>query len=196
MLINQNVKLDPRIIRTRRLITQSFKDLLSEKGFQAITVQDITDRATVNRVTFYAHFEDKYALLEYMVRDMFKEWLNKNIPENSTYNQENLVCLITTVCEFLDDIDRHCSPNKVQFDPLMEKQIKNELADTINEWFKNRNYLEKRNKNQPFSPDLAAMVVSWAIYGAAVNWNQSKSSESAIDFSKRVLPLILCIFEA
>ena len=55
---------DPRVKRTRKLINQAFFDLMNEKGFQAITVQDITDRAEVNRATFYAHYEDKYDLLE------------------------------------------------------------------------------------------------------------------------------------
>ncbi|GAH73061.1 unnamed protein product, partial [marine sediment metagenome] len=46
-------KVDKRIIRTRQQLSEAFFELLEEKGFQKITVQDITDRANVNRATFY-----------------------------------------------------------------------------------------------------------------------------------------------
>src|SRR6266849_5056183 len=59
-----NEREDPRVLRTRHLLLQAFSDLYSEKGFHAMTVQDITDRARVNRGTFYSHFEDKPAILQ------------------------------------------------------------------------------------------------------------------------------------
>ena len=60
-------KIDPRIKRTRALLGQAFSEVLAEKGFQSISVQDITEKAGVNRTTFYLHFSDKYALLDYSV---------------------------------------------------------------------------------------------------------------------------------
>ena len=51
-------KLDPRVKRTRTLLEQAFMDLIQEEGFQGVTVQDIAERAGVNRATFYAHFAD------------------------------------------------------------------------------------------------------------------------------------------
>ena len=55
-------KLDPRVKRTRSLILRSFSELLAEKGFESISVQDVTDKAEINRATFYKHFVDKYEL--------------------------------------------------------------------------------------------------------------------------------------
>jgi AcrR family transcriptional regulator len=57
-------KTDPRILRTRKLIMDSFITLSGEKEFKDITIKDITTEAMVNRATFYYHFEDKYDLLE------------------------------------------------------------------------------------------------------------------------------------
>lgn len=42
-------KLDPRVKRTRGLILQAFSSLLAEKGFESISVQDVTDKAEINR---------------------------------------------------------------------------------------------------------------------------------------------------
>lgn len=55
--------LDPRVRRTRKMLREALVDLIPEKGYDAITVQDITDRATLNRSTFYLHYSDKDDLL-------------------------------------------------------------------------------------------------------------------------------------
>ena len=100
MLITE-VKVDPRVKRTRQLLQDALDDLLSEKSFNQITVQDITERAGLNRATFYAHFEDKYALLNHSVREGFQAILDKNLPESPTFTPENLRRLILSVCEYL-----------------------------------------------------------------------------------------------
>ncbi len=53
---------DLRVRRTRKNLREALVDLATEKGFEAVTVQDLTDRAMVNRATFYRHYQDKYAL--------------------------------------------------------------------------------------------------------------------------------------
>ncbi|MDT4050903.1 TetR family transcriptional regulator, partial [Staphylococcus arlettae] len=52
--------IDPRIIRTKKLLMDAFRKIAKEKELHTMTVKDITDEATVNRATFYAHFIDKY----------------------------------------------------------------------------------------------------------------------------------------
>ena len=66
------MKLDPRIRRTRQMLFKALQDLLAEKTFQLITVQDIAERSTLNRATFYDHFTDKFALLEAMMGERFQ----------------------------------------------------------------------------------------------------------------------------
>jgi AcrR family transcriptional regulator len=56
-------KRDRRIERTRRSLLEALFSLIQEKGFDAVTVQDIIDRANVGRSTFYVHFVDKEDLL-------------------------------------------------------------------------------------------------------------------------------------
>jgi AcrR family transcriptional regulator len=55
---------DLRVRRTRKLLKSALIELTIEKGFAAVTVQDIADRAMVNRATFYRHCLDKYDLLD------------------------------------------------------------------------------------------------------------------------------------
>jgi AcrR family transcriptional regulator len=56
-------KIDRRVQRTRELLVQALFALIRERGFEAVTVQDIIDRANVGRSTFYVHFVDKEDLL-------------------------------------------------------------------------------------------------------------------------------------
>src|SRR5579871_2390209 len=54
---------DLRIRRTHKFLQEAMIELITEKGFDAITVGDITERAMINRTTFYRHYQDKYDLV-------------------------------------------------------------------------------------------------------------------------------------
>lgn len=54
---------DRRVQRTQQLLQGALMALIQEKGYEALTVQDIIDRANVGRATFYAHFDNKEDLL-------------------------------------------------------------------------------------------------------------------------------------
>ena len=54
---------DRRIQRTQRSLREALVALMIERGYEALTVQDILDRANVGRSTFYTHFRDKDELL-------------------------------------------------------------------------------------------------------------------------------------
>jgi AcrR family transcriptional regulator len=66
-------RIDPRVKRTRRLLRQALMDLIPEKGYHAVTIQDIADRATLNRATFYLHYHDKDDLLYTGMREILDE---------------------------------------------------------------------------------------------------------------------------
>ncbi|WP_447407747.1 TetR/AcrR family transcriptional regulator, partial [Staphylococcus aureus] len=60
---------DPRVTRTKKLLMDAFREIAKEKKLQTITIKDITERATVNRATFYAHFYDKYDIMDYTLSE-------------------------------------------------------------------------------------------------------------------------------
>jgi AcrR family transcriptional regulator len=78
---------DLRIKRTHALLRDTLIDLIAEKGFDAVTVKDIAERAMVNRATFYRHFQDKYALVTYIFKETIEEvFAEVGAPEQNLKN--------------------------------------------------------------------------------------------------------------
>jgi AcrR family transcriptional regulator len=63
---------DLRVRRTRQLLKRALIELTIEKGFAAVTVQEIAARAMVNRATFYRHYLDKYDLLDQYMSEVYE----------------------------------------------------------------------------------------------------------------------------
>ena len=177
-------KLDPRVKRTRQLLEQAFLDVVAEKGFQAVSVQDIAEKAGVNRATFYDHFTDKYELLDYSVRQSFRQEIEKRMLNVCTYSVDNLRALIIAVCEYIVTASAHCNPPSQQFESVMETQVKTQVQELLQKW------LEKLDID--VDPKLASTATSWAIYGLAIQWSHDKNKKrpSAEKFAEEVLPLI------
>lgn len=170
-------KNDPRFKRTRSLILQSFNDLLAVKSFDAISVQDVTENAQINRATFYAHFEDKYALLDHWVQQQFRLEIEARMLDACHYTPENLRTLILTVCEFLSKLRTDCMQSQRQFEPLIETQVKNQVYELLNVW------LGKMNTS--VSTEIPATVATWAIYGLASHWSHSTPARAGGAREKR-----------
>lgn len=58
---------DLRIRRTKNSIVKAFYALLKQENFKKITIQQIADKAMINRQTFYLHYQDKYDLLQKVI---------------------------------------------------------------------------------------------------------------------------------
>jgi AcrR family transcriptional regulator len=64
-------KLDRRIVRTRGLLRAALLALIAERGYDALRVEDITERANLRRATFYLHYKDKDDLLFAILTETF-----------------------------------------------------------------------------------------------------------------------------
>ncbi len=180
--ISQKEKLDPRVKRTRNLIQQAFLELLAEKGFHAISVQDITERAEVNRATFYAHFADKFALLNESIRLSFRQELERRTLSTCQFSEANLHALIVTVCEFVAQSQTNCKASEDQFESLVESQVKKQIQEVLQFW------LEKTGSE--IDHRMAATAASWSIYGLALQWSREKNHPPAEEYAGQILPLI------
>ena len=68
--MKESKRTDARVIRTKKDLRAGLLALLKEEPFEKITVKMICDYTTINKMTFYAHCEDKYDLLDDLVRNV------------------------------------------------------------------------------------------------------------------------------
>lgn len=94
--------MDRRILKTRSVIKESLTVLMKEKPFDKITIKDITDKANINRATFYLHYMDKYDLLEQSQNDILNEIREVLADAFKIFNPQSLpIQNATTIIPFL-----------------------------------------------------------------------------------------------
>lgn len=173
--------LDPRIRRTRQLLFKALGELLAEKNFDEISVQDIAERATVNRATFYDHFTDKFALLEAKITEQFRSRFEERMAGTEGSCPIAQKQLVLTLCDFLSEVCG-CQKRHPQFEPLVESRVKSVLRDYLLECILKQGFTHAES-------ELRAALASWAIYGAALEWSRNKKI-SAEAMADKVLPLV------
>ncbi len=187
MAVGQVNANDPRVKRTRQLLHRTMLDLMQEKGFASITVQDIAERSTLNRATFYAHFEDKYDLLDSVMREGIQQALAASVPETAPLNRVTLQALCRTMFTYLAGIQERCRPRDRQLDPMLEKAAQEVLQGFMVRW------LQQAPPNSlpcDACVETAAAMMSWAIFGAASQWSQGARTQSAHDVATQVTTIL------
>ncbi len=81
---NTAEKIDIRVKKTYKQLFKAFIELLTEKSFDELTVSEICNKAQVHRATFYKHFEDKYAYLNFVFESSLSEIELIGIQNDST----------------------------------------------------------------------------------------------------------------
>lgn len=168
---------DPRVTRTRELIEQSFYELLTEKSLHTLTIGEITKRARINRATFYAHFEDKYALYRHLVRSTFEQILLENLPAQCDDPAQELRGLVRAACLFFEQLNATCPPPDRQTRPLVEVQVQTQLKEYMTLWL----HKNTASIDAFVAPvDITAEMVSWAVFGAGLDWEGGSKSADAL----------------
>jgi Transcriptional regulator len=175
---------DRRAKRSVRMIKQAFRELVEEKGFTAVTVQDIADRADVNRGTFYAHFPDKYALLDLVIREKFRQLLERHLTEDAEWTRKDLALLIRVVLSHFEDVYRNCT-HRESLNPMFEQAVQQELKAVLLQWLR-KTPAERRI----VPPEVAASMCSWAIFGVANEWSKQRKAPPLNEMADYVLRVL------
>jgi AcrR family transcriptional regulator len=184
MLQQECERLDPRIRRTRRLLQEALKRLLEEKEFDKLTVQEITEAATLNRATFYAHYPDKFALLEELIRVTFLELLAQRHVRFDGTCSSAFQAIILAVCDYLAEVQKSLSSKQHQFEPFVEATVIDQIRVVLLDGFR-RHPVERR-----IPEEIIAATASWAIYGAAKQWLNTAERASAEEFVSIAVELV------
>lgn len=191
---------DRRIQRTRQVLRQAFVDVVREKrpahwslreiekSFAATSIQEIAARANVNRGTFYLHFTDKYMLAEAVVREQFHQRLTSTLPPEPRWDSQTLQLLVQALLTSLEEKYHHQQQLSLVLAPMFERAAHEELKALLLAWLTQARGSVRR-KGEPL--EMIARVVSWAIFGTAIQWSQEETIVSSEEIAVVVTQVVM-----
>lgn len=173
---NSNTKDDLRVQRTRKMLEDAMIELTVEKGFSSLTVRDITDRARVNRSTFYRHYLDKYDLLtQYMTTLsplMVEDTSQWGKPDENDLASGNLLPL--RLVKLLEHVERFGDFYRVMLGGLGDPVFVQRFRQNTEERFRYLiSYYEQETDPKAPPLELRLSYVSCATIGAIMWWLES-----------------------
>ena len=164
-------RLDPRVVSTRQMLRDALVSLIEEKGFDAITIQDIADRAGLNRATFYLHYRDKQELLVKSLRDAIDE-LMADIGA-STGEQGQLVPdgSLRPIKATFEHVAQHARFYRVMMSaegvPSFIAGVRDYMAEITLRWL---TALQPDPRLSRVPLEIVANSLSWSLLGVLIWW--------------------------
>lgn len=166
-------KTDRRTARTRRLIFRAISELMQEKKYSNITVQDIIDRADIGRSTFYAHFSTRDELLSQCIENIF-DALNQHVANSFEHSDQKT--RILPIAELFD----HVKENKRLIRGLMSVENTEVLPIVQSYWNKQiALYLAQKTpagRSPKVPPEILKNHISSAMIGLLRWWVENDNS--------------------
>lgn len=168
--------------RTKEFIVNTFWEILEEKPYSKITVQEIADRCHVNRNTFYYHFQDIPSLAMNSVQD----WMDDVIRRNETFGSR-IKCL-TYMAE-------ECMKRKKAFLHLYHSAEKDNFLCYMNKMGDHviRSYMENTTDYETHSPEEKEVLIRYfkcSFTGILLDWMEMDGSYDLVEFYEKLYDLL------
>jgi AcrR family transcriptional regulator len=161
-------KTDRRILRTKKAINRAFLELFTEKEFDRITINDISERADVNRGTFYLHYMDKYDLLDQCI----DEHLNRMI-HSCTFSKltEEKVERVEAI-EALKSLFVYFEENFLFFSSMLSNKKTSAFRERMLEFLSSaiQKKIHIQGINQNMDKELIVQFMASAFVGTVESW--------------------------
>lgn len=180
---------DIRVTKTNIAIRKAFIEIMEEEGFSKLNVKKIIDRAKINRSTFYAHYMDKYDLLE-KIEDQFLNGLKDieiPVPEEVIIEKSFSTEYFLTHVEF---VISYLKENGKLMTLLMSDKGDLAFSNKLNEVLK-QIWLDKKITDKLSIPqNYAIAAVTGMITSVIVEWVKYDFKESEKEFEQIVIKII------
>ena len=183
---------DIRYLRTEKLIFDALISLLSEKSYEKISVQDITDRAMINRATFYAHYADKDQLqagIQKQLMDQLSDMIDAaQVTSGDTVKVKKAEKLLA---DFYHGIEKDPAVAKIVSRSISQELVKEKFSQLLQE--KYTHLLAKLNvleSGQPVPTDFIVAYLTSIFTGTLYWWLKSDFAMPAKELARLVITLI------
>ncbi|MFU1794926.1 TetR/AcrR family transcriptional regulator [Paenibacillus azoreducens] len=161
-----------RMTQTKQSLINAFFNLASKKDFEKITIADITRGAQVNRATFYAHFNDKYDLIDFIMGDFASASIEKHTSGVVKFDLDSIHQLILAVSDFYQQPNIECRSSYGGLVlPQMKKKILNELKAFLS---KSLEHIYTDDEKNMFVPIFAQIIHEGALQMTLGNHTMKK----------------------
>jgi AcrR family transcriptional regulator len=171
---------DPRILRSRRMLMDALARLLMKKEFEDISVQEVADEATLNRATFYLHYQDKNALLQAMTESRFRNLIQRRAITFTDCNGA-LRAIALGVCDYFAETTG--CPSQLARMPLQSS-----IIPVVEGMFKEG--VAIHGTAPGVDAALLATTAAWAVFGAARRWFETPDRIPAEDMAARIETMV------
>ncbi|WP_459965126.1 TetR/AcrR family transcriptional regulator [Paenibacillus sp. JCM 10914] len=177
-----------RMTRTKQSLIDAFIKLVNEKDFEQITIADLAEGAQVNRATFYAHFNDKYELLDYLVGDTASTAIVNRTKGEVEFNEEGITQLVLAICDFYQQPDVDCRRSYIT---LVVPQLKDKAISEL------KAYLLKALPSHCSADEIVlySALIAQMIHESASQWASGNTALDKEDIAKKVALLVLHGFQ-
>ena len=184
---------DLRVVKTREAIKNAFVQLIEEKGFESMTIKDITKKARINRGTFYAHYQDKYHCMSSYVSELLEGIIDiakRHDPIQGTADFGNVSLPIAT--DIFHYLYRNRDLLKALLSPKGAPYFQSKLKQTMWELLYEKTATSLVNLEQmpmPVRPEFLASYISGAHLSVIQTWLDHGCKETPEEMAK-VLSLL------
>jgi AcrR family transcriptional regulator len=181
-------KPDRRTHRSRRLLREALLSLILEKGYDAVTIEEITERADLGRTTFYLHYRDKEELLlesiDSMVNDLVAYIAQISLPEPMGSSEDHprgkvFRASIQRVFEHAaENADLYRIILRGEGGPRVASRLRKIIEQAIHELSRNRPGWEGLLMNPDIPFEFLSNYLAGALLGTVTWWLESEISHS------------------
>lgn len=166
-------KTDLRVIKTYSALTNAFYELLSQKHFEDITINELCNHAGIRRATFYKHFTDKNEFLTFVVRSVFEQYSKSY--DNQIHRSQPLHFYMNVTRNILYFLTEHEQMVHLFAESSMYTQLMTIFTDEITKEI--TTYLREDVANGtvlPASPETTAQFFTGALVNCIKCWFASE----------------------
>ncbi|MBD5429934.1 TetR/AcrR family transcriptional regulator [Lactobacillus sp.] len=169
--------------RTKLDLLKTTEELLSERKFEDITINDICEKALVTRSTFYRYFTDKYQLIEVMVKYIGERDLQYSNSDSFFNELEKMIIKNNNLIRNLNPLNQ----NHLNFYSDFLKIIEKGLTSYVNNDSNNKNDIIVAPIKQSTDPEAMIKFIAGGVSALLINAGNGNEYKKDIEFIKDTL---------
>lgn len=187
MTLEENV--DRRARRTRQALKSAFVALILEKGYDAVTILDVANRADYNRGTFYKHYYSKEYLLKEIHDDFLSGFALTLLDPYEGMDRVEATMIYPSSLKLFEYIEKH-KDEFLALSKVERGKMTVELFDRLRESMREDMHIEMEESDPPLDYEIMLSYRMSATVGVIMHWAETNFKYSASYMAEQLTTLV------